>query len=76
VIGRNSNTPIYSGIKHKNIEEGLLKTDPGRIRIRHLENDVTKALLNVFQHCSKKVLATLHRQYKNVRAAYSAAEAF
>jgi len=36
----------------------MLKTGPGRIRIQHLENDVTKALLNVFQHCSKKVLAT------------------
>ena len=46
----------HQGIKI--FEESLLKTEPGRIRVRHLENDVTKALLNVFQHCSKKVLAT------------------
>lgn len=52
--------------KYKNIfwhqgvkifEEDLLSTEKGRLRIDHLENDVTKALLNLFQHCkSNKVL--------------------
>ena len=37
-------------------EEEFLKTKGGLIRIQHLENDVTKALLNVFENCDKKVL--------------------
>jgi hypothetical protein len=37
-------------------EEEILKGVEGNIRIAHLENDVTKALFNLFEHCSKKVL--------------------
>ena len=52
--------PKYSNIFwHQGIkifEENLLKTDTGRIKIEHLENDVTKALLNLFEHCSPIVL--------------------
>ena len=52
--------PKYSNIFwHQGVklfEEGFLKTDTGRVRIEHLENDVTKALLNVFEHCSPIVL--------------------
>jgi hypothetical protein len=51
--------------KYKNIfwhqgirifEENFIKTQKGRVRAEHLENDVTKALLNVFNHCSGKPL--------------------
>jgi len=48
-----SNIFWHQGIKI--FEEGLLSTERGRLRIDHLENDVTKALLNLFQHCSSKV---------------------
>ena len=52
--------PKYSNIFwHQGIkifEENLLKTDTGRIKVEHLENDVTKALLNLFEHCSPIVL--------------------
>ncbi len=44
--------------------ERMLDTGQGRMRVRHLENDVTKALLNVFEHGSpvilKSVLRLLH----------------
>jgi len=49
----------HQGVKI--FEEELLKTEKGRARISHLENDVTKSLLNVFQHSSKKVLSTFLR---------------
>ena len=52
--------PKYSNIFwHQGVklfEESFIKTDTGRVRIEHLENDVTKALLNVFEHCSPTVL--------------------
>jgi len=52
--------PKYSNIFwHQGIKvfaENLLKTESGRIKIEHLENDVTKALLNLFEHCNQKVL--------------------
>ena len=52
--------PKYSNIFwHQGVkifEEKLLKTDAGRIKIEHIENDVTKALLNLFEHCSPNVL--------------------
>ena len=52
--------PKYSNIFwHQGIkifEQSFLKSTAGRIRMEHLENDVTKALLNLFQHCSGKVL--------------------
>jgi hypothetical protein len=54
--------PKYSNIFwHQGVKvfgENLLKTESGRLKIEHLENDVTKALLNVFDHCSPKVLGT------------------
>jgi hypothetical protein len=57
--------PKYSNIFwHEGVkifEENLLKTESGRMRIAHLENDVTKALLNLFEHCSKKVLSAFLR---------------
>ncbi len=52
--------PKYSNIFwHQGVkvfEESLLKTESGRVKIEHLENDVTKALLNLFEHCDRKVL--------------------
>jgi len=52
--------PKYSNIFwHQGVkvfEESLLKTESGRVKIEHLENDVTKALLNLFEHCNHKVL--------------------
>lgn len=52
--------PKYSNIFwHQGVkifEEDILKSKSGRIRIAHLENDVTKAFLNVLQYCSPKVL--------------------
>jgi hypothetical protein len=57
--------PKYSNIFwHEGVkifEENLLKTEKGRIRIDHLENDVTKALLNLFEHCNRKVLGAFLR---------------
>jgi hypothetical protein len=51
--------PKYSNIFwHQGIKvfaENLLKTESGRVKIEHLENDVTKALLNLFEHCNPKV---------------------
>lgn len=52
--------PKYSNIFwHQGVkifEEDFLRSEKGKLRVRHLENDVTKALLNVFEHCSKKPL--------------------
>jgi len=52
--------PKYSNIFwHQGIkvfEETVLKSKQGQIKVAHLENDVTKALINLFQHCSPKVL--------------------
>ncbi len=54
--------PKYSNIFwHQGVkvfEEDVLKTEKGRIRVAHLENDVTKALINVLEHSkSKKVMS-------------------
>jgi len=52
--------PKYSNIFwHQGVKvfaESLLKTESGRVKIEHLENDVTKALLNLFEHCTPKIL--------------------
>jgi len=52
--------PKYSNIFwHQGVkvfEETVLKSNKGQIKVDHLENDVTKALINLFQHCSPKVL--------------------
>ncbi len=42
-------------------EERMLETAKGQLRIRHLENDVTKALLNVFEHGSDGILRAFLR---------------
>ena len=51
--------------KYKNIfwhqgvkvfEKQVLEGKTGQIKVAHLENDVTKALLNLFDHCSPAVL--------------------
>lgn len=44
----------HQGVKV--FEETVLKSKQGQIKIAHLENDVTKAFINLFQHCSPKVL--------------------
>lgn len=56
---RYSNIFWHQGVKI--FEDGLLGTKKGRARISHLENDVTKALLNIFQHCNKKLLGLFLR---------------
>ena len=52
--------PKYSNIFwHQGVKvfkETVLKSKQGQIKVAHLENDVTKALINLFQHCSPKVL--------------------
>ncbi len=52
--------PKYSNIFwHQGVrifEEMILKSKQGQIKVAHLENDVTKALINLFQHCSPKVM--------------------
>jgi hypothetical protein len=52
--------PKYSNIfRHQGVrifEEEILKGKKGRVKVAYLENDVTKALINLFQHCSPKVL--------------------
>lgn len=52
--------PKYSNIFwHQGVkvfEETVLKSRQSQIKVAHLENDVTKALINIFQHCSPKVL--------------------
>lgn len=54
--------PKYSNIFwHQGVkvfEENILYCPSGQMRVDHLENDVTKALLNLFQHCSPKVFRT------------------
>jgi len=52
--------PKYSNIFwHQGIKlfkNKILNSESGRVKVEHLENDVTKALINLFQHCSGKVL--------------------
>ncbi len=52
--------PKYSNIFwHQGVKvfkETVLKSKKGQVKVAHLENDVTKALINLFQHCSPKVL--------------------
>jgi len=54
-----SNIFWHQGVKI--FEEEFLKTEKGETRISHLENDVTKALLNVFQHSGKRLLGIFLR---------------
>ncbi|GEM_PF-1312654 len=58
-----SNLFWHQGVKV--FEERLLKTAGGKIRIDHLENDVTKSLLNVFQHGDKKILGRFLKMIGN-----------
>jgi len=51
-----SNIFWHQGVKV--FSDQLLKTETGKVKISHLENDVTKSLLNLFQHCSGKILKT------------------
>ena len=55
--------PKYSNIFwHQGVklfDDTVLKNQKGRIKVAHLENDVTKALINLFQHCRPKVLQAL-----------------
>ena len=52
--------PKYSNIFwHEGVRvlsEKELQTPKGSVRIKHLENDVTKALINVFEHTSGAAL--------------------
>ena len=52
--------PKYSNIFwHQGVkvfEDGILNSQKGQVKVAHLENDVTKAMLNLFEHCSSKVL--------------------
>ena len=52
--------PKYSNIFwHQGVkvfEDKVLKGKKGQLKVAHLENDVTKALLNLFEHCGPKVL--------------------
>ena len=57
--------PKYSNIFwHQGVkvfEDGILKSQKGQIKVAHLENDITKAMLNLYEHCSPNVLkAFLH----------------
>ncbi len=47
----------HQGIKI--FEQDYLKSKTGRMRVAHLENDVTKSLLNVLQYTSPQVLKSL-----------------
>jgi hypothetical protein len=49
-----SNIFWHQGVKV--FSEQILQTESNKVKISHLENDVTKSLLNLFQHCSNKVL--------------------
>ncbi|MBN2280484.1 MAG: hypothetical protein JXQ65_07890 [Candidatus Marinimicrobia bacterium] len=51
-----SNIFWHQGVKI--FEENLLNSNAGKMKIHHLENDITKALFNLFQHCSDAVLKT------------------
>ncbi len=53
---RYSNLFWHEGVKI--FEDRMAQSEAGRTRIAHLENDVTKSLLNVFEHCSGTVLAS------------------
>ena len=57
--------PKYSNIFwHQGVkifEDDILNSKTGRIRVAHLENDVTKAFINVMQYCSPKVLKSFLR---------------
>ena len=53
--------PKYSNIFwHQGVkifEEDVLKSEKGRIRVTHQENDVTKALINVLEHSKSQKVA-------------------
>ncbi len=52
-----SNVFWHQGVKL--FDETVLKNRKGRIKVAHLENDVTKALINLCEHCNPKVLRAL-----------------
>jgi hypothetical protein len=56
---KHSNLFWHEGVKI--FSERMMDSEQGQVRIRHLENDVTKALLNVFEHGSKVLLKTFLR---------------
>ena len=68
--------PQYSNIFwHQGVkifEEKILDTEKGRIRVAHLENDITKALLNLFEHCSGSVL----KSFLDLIKIHAAADSF
>ncbi|MFW9940477.1 MAG: hypothetical protein ACFFFT_05510 [Candidatus Thorarchaeota archaeon] len=51
---KHSNIFWHQGVKI--FKEEYYETEAGKVKIAHLENDVTKSLLNLFRHCSPKVL--------------------
>ncbi|MBN1273438.1 MAG: hypothetical protein JXB26_14315 [Candidatus Aminicenantes bacterium] len=57
--------PKYSNIFwHQGVkvfEEKILMGKKGQIKVAHLENDVTKALIYLFQHCGHNVLGVFLR---------------
>ena len=71
MLQKYSNIFWHEGVKIFKVN--ILDTENGRIRVDHLENDVTKALLNVFEHCGDKVLSAFLRMI-NVKKAPSAFE--
>ena len=48
-----SNIFWHQGVKV--FRDNVLGSKQGQIKVAHLENDVTKALLNLFEHCGPKV---------------------
>jgi len=57
-----SNIFWHEGVKI--FEERMAQTEAGRLRIAHLENDVTKALLNLFEHGSPALLKSFLRMLR------------
>lgn len=54
-----SNIFWHEGVKI--FGERMAASEAGRVRIDHLENDVTKALLNIFEHGSRAILGAFLR---------------
>lgn len=48
-----SNIFFHQGVKV--FENSVFESKQGQIKVAHLENDVTKALINLFQRCSSVV---------------------
>jgi hypothetical protein len=70
-IGPTTNQEIRMQSRYSNIfwHEGvkifggrMAQSETGRMRIDHLENDVAKALLNLFEHGSRAILIEVKTQ--------------